>query len=459
MQINEVLPIIIPGVLLQVAIQAYFIKHCWENSKLSTRNKLWYIAAIIIINLPAAAYYLINTRDKSDQYDHEFKEVDIDQNLKQGIFVLLVVAYEIFSIRIISDNIDNLHYLLMVSLLGYCFIVMLINNIIVSENPASLNHLLSAVQLTLMIPVIYLDNSYNAPLLLFIVSAGILNKLPIIYSRAYLIASFSAFLLGSTAKALRFYDYMDFNDILNYIYINALVFLLIIAAFYSLKKQLLNNSRLNKALQIVREQTDQIKEMSALAERNRITGEIHDTVGHTLAGAVISIEVAEGMIEEGNSKAREKLCLAKDQVKQGLNDIRSSIQSIRADGGESFNSALCKMMDEIRRTANISVNCIVEINTQLLLVQSSILLLAIKECTTNSLKHSKCTEIDVLVQDSKDEVRLTFSDNGRGSDSVLPGSGLTIMKERINSIGGTLSIDSSPGEGFTVNIAIPTGNS
>ncbi|WP_128424963.1 sensor histidine kinase [Gudongella oleilytica] len=455
MQIRELLPIIIPGVLLQVLIQAYFIKHCWGNEKLSGKAKLWYIIAILLINLPAAAFYLIRSRDGNTSYEYEFKEIDIDDNLKLGIFVLLVVAYEIFSLRIISDNVYNPHYLLIVSLISYCFILGLIWNLIVRESNAILDHMLPAAQLMLMIPVLYLDNTYNSSLLLLIVSAIILNKLPITFSKIYLIASFGAFLAGGTAKALRFHDSMGFNEIINYIYVNALVFILITAAFYSLKKQLINNIRLDKALRIVKDQTEQIKEMSAASERNRITGEIHDTVGHTLASALISIEAAEELLGPAGGEAAEKLYLAKDQVKRGLNDIRSSIRSIRAGDDEPFDVSLCRMLDEVRQTTNIEVNCIVELKTELLSVQRGILLLAIKECTTNALKHGKCSEIDVLVQESKGEVKLTFSDNGKGSSSITPGSGLTIMRERIQGIGGTLGMSTSPGEGFTVNIAIP----
>src|SRR5690606_25576537 len=121
--------------------------------------------------------------------------------------------------------------------------------------------------------------------------------------------------------------------------------------------------------------------------RNRITGEIHDTVGHTLASALISIEAAEEMLGVASEEAIKKLYLAKDQVKRGLNDIRSSIRSIRDGDDESFDISVCRMVEEIRQTASISVNCIVELKTELLSVQKRILLLAIRECATNALKH------------------------------------------------------------------------
>ncbi|MFT9493558.1 response regulator [Anaerosolibacter sp.] len=100
------------------------------------------------------------------------------------------------------------------------------------------------------------------------------------------------------------------------------MFLLIVVVFYSLKKQLLTNRRLDEALKRVREQADQIEKIGALAEPSRLTAEIHDTVGHTLTSAVISIEAAEKLLEMGAGEVAPRLSLAKDLVKCGLEDIR-----------------------------------------------------------------------------------------------------------------------------------------
>lgn len=457
MPISELWPVIIPGVLVQILIQAYYIRHCWRNSRLSKRRKWIYTLAIAVFNLPAAAIYSFSNRDKAAVHDDDFQDIDIDSNLRQGIFILLTVAFEVFALRVIADNTQNPHYLLIVSLLAYCFIIMLINNLLIKDRPRLLYHLLPATQLLLAIPIQYLDSTYNAQYILVIVTASIINKFPMSLAKIYTIAAFCAFLAGSTAKALQFYNSLDFNDILSYLYVNTLVFLLIVAAFYTLKKQLLTNQRLNAALQRVREQAGQIEKMGALAERNRITGEIHDTVGHTLTSAVISIEAAEKLLERDIVGTAKKLSLAKEQVKRSLDDIRSSVKTFRKGGEETFEQALGQILEDVRQTTGLTVNCIIELKSQLLSVQRGILLFAIKECATNAIKHGQCTEIDILVQEYKGAVRLTFSDNGKGTDQVMSGTGLSIMKERVQSIGGVLQIDSAKGEGFTVNISIPVG--
>lgn len=458
MQIRDILPVIIPGVLIQISVQVYYIKHCWDNTRLTLRQKIIYILAIIIFNLPAAAVYLFNNREKTTAHYDEFQDIDTDIHIRQVIFVLLVVAFEVFALYIITDNVHNAYYPLIIGLLAYCFIIMLINNLVIKEKPRLLYLLLPATQLFITIPIQYLDRSYNAQFILMVVAASIINKFPVPLARVYSIAAFCAFTVGSITKALKYHDTLNIDGIISYLYVNILVFFLVIAAFFTLKKQLVTNRRLNAALKRVREQSQQIREIGALTERHRITAEIHDTVGHTLTGAVISIEAAENLIGEASREAAQKLSLAKEQVKRGLDDIRSAVRTIRSGCESGFMDGIDNLLKEIYKTTGLRINSIVELNSELLSIQINILLKAVKECATNALKHSRCTEADLLIQEYNGAVRLTFSDNGAGTDNIVPGSGLSIMKERIESIGGTLAFRSVRGEGFTVSISLPVGD-
>ena len=93
----------------------------------------------------------------------DFQDVDVDANLRQGIFVILVVAFEVFALRLGAENRDNPHFLLLLSLMAYCFVIMLLHHILVKDRPSPLYYLLPAVQLLLAVPVEHLDHSYNTP--------------------------------------------------------------------------------------------------------------------------------------------------------------------------------------------------------------------------------------------------------------------------------------------------------
>ncbi|MDF2686186.1 MAG: conserved rane protein of unknown function [Clostridia bacterium] len=456
MEVTDILPILVPGIIIQVLIEGYYIKDCWDNTQLSIQRKIIYIFSIAIFNIPAAAIYLFFTRKKTSD-NIEFKNIEIDSNIKQGIFVLLLSTFEIMTLRIISTNINNKYYPFIIGLLAVCFISMIINGLLVKRKNTLLYFLLPALQIILVIPVEYLDSTNGMQFIVLAVVAGIINQLPLLYAKIYSIITFILYFTVNIIKPLVRYGTLNSDEIISNLYVNVLVYLLVFATFYMLKKQLLANKQLENVLRTLREQSLQLEEMGAITERNRITGEIHDMVGHTLTTAVIAIEAGERLIDKDEKAALEKFSLAKEQVKLGLNDIRSSVKAIQTDGDKAFIPKLNRLLNDIRKNTDLIITDIVELKTELLPIQQNVLLRVIKECTTNSLNHGKSTEADLLLQEYKDSVRMTFSDNGEGTDKVVFGFGLNNMEKLVQSIGGTLTADNVKGEGFTVNISIPTG--
>jgi signal transduction histidine kinase len=265
-----------------------------------------------------------------------------------------------------------------------------------------------------------------------------------------------------TATVLQGFDRfgtINSDEVISTIYVRLLLYVLVTALFYSLKKQLLANRQLMAAINTMQEQAAQLEQMSVLAERNRIVGEIHDTVGHTLTTAVIALEAGAQLIDNDREAAREKVDLARDQVKKGLGDLRSSIRTIQSGGSQPFLPALDQLLAELKQTTDLAISSVVDIKTDLLPIQQHVLLQAIRELATNSLKHGHSRSFDLLLQEYKGAVQLTVSDDGDGSDNPEMGFGLNHMQDQVVSIGGTMQIDSKAGEGFTVHIAIPAGRS
>jgi signal transduction histidine kinase len=455
MTVSRFLPIIIPGILIQLIVQAYYIRHALRNNDLTKARRRTFALAIAVLNLPAAVVYLFSNRSKEEKMTNDFEGVDVDPNIRQGIFVMLVIAFEIFSLRIIADNVDNPYRGILVGLLAYCFVIMIINNLFIDQSSGILYHLVPMTLIIMAIPIEYLDNSYFAQFIALLVTASIINRLPFKHARPYTIGAFCAFWIGGAAKALRFNGLGGMDEIISYMYINALIFILVIGAFYTLKRQLLTNNQLNAALVRVKEQEDQIRIMGAIAERNRITAEIHDTVGHTLTSAVIAIENAEKLFAGQPEEDLEKLSLAKDQVKKGLDEIRLSVRAIRDGNSGHFLTALKELLEEMRQNTGMEIVEIIEIKGKVPPVQQAVLLSSIKECCTNSLKHGKATRADILLQDFKKSMCMTFTDNGMGSHDFHHGFGLRAMEERVLGIGGTMRTESVYGEGFSVEITIP----
>lgn len=454
---GETMAAVLAVLLLQLPIQVYCIRHCWKREDLSQRQKLAYACGMALGSLPAAAVYLFRTRERIRVRNSDFSNVAVDENVRLGIFVLLFMALAIFTVRLLIDNYGQPSFIPLFVLLSYCAAITAIDQLLVRASHRSLYHLLPATQLLLAIPLQYLDDTYTAQYILMTVTAGIINKFPLPLAKTYAIAAFCAFLAGSTAKAWRHLSSLDPGDIVGFLYVNTLVFLLITVAFYMLKRQLLTNRQLDAALRRVNEQSEQIAAMGAMEERNRIAAEIHDRVGHTLTSAAISIEAAEALMAANDPGAAAKMSMAKEQVKRSLEDIRDSVRTMRSGDEPLFPQALDSILDSIRRATGLAVRSVIEVRSTLLPVQQGILLLAIRECATNALKHGRSTEADILVQEHSGRICMTFSDNGTGATAFTPGTGLSIMKERVESIGGTLRLDSAEGEGFIVEVALPIG--
>lgn len=458
MAVKDLLPVLIPGCLVQFFVQAFFLRHCWRNKKLTKKQKALYLVAIVVFNIPAAAYYLFATREPEEAVlQEEQDDLVADSQVRQGIFVLLLVAYEIFALRVLADNLGTARFSYLSILLGTCFVVMIVHGLLMQKTTLTMHYLLSALQLILIFPVEYLNRAYDAPFMILAVVAALINAVPLPQAKKVSLAALVLYTILLIAKVTIKNEFLDRGAAVGYIYANFLVFVLVFAAFYSLHKQFFTTRQLAKALKRLQEQALQLQKMSVIEERNRIAGEIHDTVGHTLTSALITLEAGEALFANDATAALDKFTLAKEQVKRGLAEIRNSVKAIRAGDEDDFLSRLAQLVQEIKRHTGLQVTQIVDLKSKLLPIQQRVLLQTIKECATNSIKHGKGTELDLLLQEHQGVIRLTVSDNGLGAEEVKFGFGLTIMQERVQSLGGTLDIETAAREGFTVNVTLPVG--
>jgi signal transduction histidine kinase len=459
MDIYDILPIIIPGLLIQLFVQAYFIHHCWNNDRLKTKTKVRYIIGIVLFNIAAAAIYLLISREKPEGKVIKTGATGEDAQVRQGIFVSLLVAFEIFSLRFILDNSSGLSPVWLFWLLGLCFVCLILDGLFEWRSFKWLPHLLVVIQIAAVSVCTYHDLGQNGQFLVLLVVAGIINRRTQKTALIYVAAAFVAFMTATVLQGFDRFGTINSDEVISTIYVRLLLYVLVTALFYSLKKQLLANRQLMAAINTMQEQAAQLEQMSVLAERNRIVGEIHDTVGHTLTTAVIALEAGAQLIDDDREAAREKVDLARDQVKKGLGDLRSSIRTIQSGGSQPFLPALDQLLAELKQTTDLAISSVVDIKTDLLPIQQHVLLQAIRELATNSLKHGHSRSFDLLLQEYKGAVQLTVSDDGDGSDNPEMGFGLNHMQDQVVSIGGTMQIDSKAGEGFTVHIAIPAGRS
>ncbi len=199
----------------------------------------------------------------------------------------------------------------------------------------------------------------------------------------------------------------------------------------------------------------EVENLATELERTRIAQEIHDSLGHTLTSLNIQLEVARKFSDRDQKRSHDALELAKQLASQSLTDVRTAIQSIRHpdfDLKESVNS-LAKQMQ-----ASQTLEVKVEIgDTNINSTVSYQLFRIIQECLTNVMKHANASVVNVVLKQEGKKIELVVSDNGKGltNQGNSKGFGIRGMQERVESLHGTVEIQSAPGKGTSLQVSIP----
>jgi signal transduction histidine kinase len=453
MQIGEIWPFLLPGVLLQLLMQILCIVEGVREDNRKPFHRAIYILSIAIFGLAAIAFHLLRA-EKTPPKDTTTAEVERANHLtNKGIFFLLLIAYQVMGLHMLAENVGTPTYTPLIWLLTSSFLIMLLYNLLPENKRIIAEPLLPMLQLVLCIPIQYLDISGDNLFLSIIAGFSAINYASLSRAKIYGIGALGAYLLGNTARTILLSENTEMSDLVRYFFVNTIVVLLALIAFYTLKKQMITSVKLESALRTVNEQSEKLRDLAVVDERNRIAAEMHDTVGHTLTAAVLTLEAAEGLVSE--PQAAQKLHQGKEQVRRGLSELRASVKVVRAGNETNFVAVLEQLLKEIRSDTGLDSHLVVESGINLPPLQAGVLLSAVKECTTNAIRHGHATHVDILIGAYNGHLRLAFTDNGSGTDDIKPSSGLSIMRERVQSVGGTLEIESVPGEGFTVSLIIP----
>jgi signal transduction histidine kinase len=201
---------------------------------------------------------------------------------------------------------------------------------------------------------------------------------------------------------------------------------------------------------------------AVLAERGRFAREIHDSLAQGLTSVSMQLECVRSLLAEAPDQAREHLETARQLVRESMREARRTIWNLRplALGEANLASALQKYAQELTRDTVISCQQQIEGTPRPLPQEHENALLRIgQESLTNAVRHANPRRIEVRLRFGDGWVTLVVKDDGRGfdvADRVGKGYGLTGMHERVDALGGSLSIDSRPDEGTEVSVTLPT---
>jgi signal transduction histidine kinase len=206
------------------------------------------------------------------------------------------------------------------------------------------------------------------------------------------------------------------------------------------------------------------RELSTIEERKRLARELHDSVTQTLFSIGLTAEAAAELVEADPARAREQLGRLQDLTRTAMLEMRSLIFELRPAEleTEGLAAALRKHVDVLRRLHKQEIQVDVTADRSLPPDVEKGLLRIAQEALGNALRHGGATHVELSLDVRDSRARLRVADDGCGFD---PGEaatrsrrlGLTSMRERAEALGGSLEIDSKPGDGTTIEVEVRVG--
>lgn len=198
--------------------------------------------------------------------------------------------------------------------------------------------------------------------------------------------------------------------------------------------------------------TSEAAHVAEVRERNRIAREIHDNVGHSIAGILLQLQASYKLFDRDEDKSRELLNKSIGELSSSLTLLRDTVHNIKPN--ESLGIEYIKRIIDNFNFCSVDFQYTGDFNT-LSASQLEMLHTNIKEALTNTSKHSNATRVEISIDMNDKFIRLYIKDNGTGCENIKEGLGLSGMKERIRNIGGSISISSD--RGFIIVCVIPKG--
>jgi signal transduction histidine kinase len=206
------------------------------------------------------------------------------------------------------------------------------------------------------------------------------------------------------------------------------------------------------------------RQSGILEERQRLARDIHDTLTQGFASIVMLLEAAEESLGRQHPAGRH-VARALQSARDNLAESRRLVWALRPEAlaDTPLPVALERLARQLSDEKGIRADTVVTGTIRSLdAEQETALLRAAQESLANVRKHARATGVTVTLSYMNDVTVLDIQDDGVGfvplaeSDAAPEGGvGLRAMRERVEKIGGTVSVESAPGEGTTVVALLP----
>ncbi|MEK4738101.1 MULTISPECIES: sensor histidine kinase [Bacillus] len=212
--------------------------------------------------------------------------------------------------------------------------------------------------------------------------------------------------------------------------------------------------RLTKSLNENKDYIRQSEYTFKLEERNRLSQEIHDKIGHSMTGALIQMEAAKRLMEIDKVKSAELLQNAIHISKDGIESIRITLKNMKPPTEQMGIHRMKLFIEEFAGKHDMNIPFVYKGNLDMISpIQWKIIGENVTEALTNAMKYADATVISIDIHVLNKMVKVQVKDNGKGAALVKKGLGIMGMEERTASVNGKIIVDGT--SGFSVTMLLP----
>jgi len=199
-----------------------------------------------------------------------------------------------------------------------------------------------------------------------------------------------------------------------------------------------------------------------LQERKRIGQELHDSLGHLLSLSGLYASVLDKKKDLADVKRQELLESLMRTIDEAFNEVRNISHNLAPSllSERGLKGALKSIADRVNQSSGLNMTFdIYGLNGNINPIIENTLFRTIQEIVNNTIKHAEATRLFIQITEGNNEISLIAEDNGKGFDAGKieehTSFGLSHIKSRVESLNGTIDIDSNANRGTIISILIP----
>lgn len=245
---------------------------------------------------------------------------------------------------------------------------------------------------------------------------------------------------------------------------NIALFAAAIALGFGVRARRIRTAQQAEIVRLTESQLAREAELRMQTERERLSRELHDTVGHTMSVISLQASVGAEAVGRDDRAVGDALDRIRSASTRSLRELRSMVRLLRSPADPDETRGILSL-SSVPELVDAAQGAGVEVSTDITASPSELsapvdaaAYRVIQESITNVVRHAGATRAQVTVGISDGRLHVRVSDNGRGSApgrSANGGYGVAGMSDRVRLLGGSLTTRSAAGAGFTVEATIP----